>query len=501
MLFALPFPAFAEAAFACATATQLVAASSIPALPAFFRMLRPVRAGHWKWLLLHVWVAGAEPRHTRQGCRHPCVSAASRLAQPFCTRPPDLFGSVLLDVLLLVSLRRRMPQMGNRRQPNRRSGRLSGPPPDDDLDTTDPAAPADAVVPGASVFRISEIGIQDSNLPQVNTPDDIAHLAYELVRQLGNNYSWVITLATSYVKFLSRADRVQCEDARATFLATYNALAPSTLQHYVYQRLDVAFSNFSEVGQVFVNITSGEPDCATQCWEAILRLYPLDSVLMTHLQLARCVSGAVAGPVSSQHSDVQAWFTQMIKLRRQFYADSKFSLDDLMASLMLASLGSSDDPYLRAASVAIKTSIEHAHAEDPDDVTLDFASIKTITVNKVRHRNGPASHTSSAEVLSANVARGRSPGPVRRHACTHCPVHCPARPGAASHPRRSDKSPSVYSASSASPRYLHDDDFDTEATIAALQARVNSLESQQQAQHLTIQSAFFQDPPVDSDQD
>ena len=41
--------------------------------------------------------------------------------------------------------------------------------------------------------------------------------------------------------------------------------------------------------------------------------------------------------------------------------------------------------------------------------------------------------------------------------------------------------------------------FDTEATIAALQARVNSLESQQQAQHLTIQSAFFQDPPVDSD--
>ena len=126
-------------------------------------------------------------------------------------------------------------------------------------------------------------------------------------------------------------------------------------------------------------------------------------------------------------------------------------------------------------------------------------AIKTITVHKVRHLNGPASHTSSAEVFCANVARGRRPGPVRRHACTHCPVHCPARPGAASHPRRRDKSLSVLSASSESPRPLHDDDFDTEATIAALQARVNSLESQQQAQHLTIQSAFFQDPPVDSD--
>ena len=103
MFLALPLPAFAEAAFACATATQLVAASSIPALPAFFRMLRPVRAGHWKWLLLHVWVAGAEPRHTRQGCRHPCVSAAFRLSQPFCTRPPDIWGSVPLGVLLLSS--------------------------------------------------------------------------------------------------------------------------------------------------------------------------------------------------------------------------------------------------------------------------------------------------------------------------------------------------------------------------------------------------------------
>ena len=58
MLFALPFPALAEAECACATATQLVAASSILAFPAFFRMLRPVRAGHWKWLLLHVWIAG-----------------------------------------------------------------------------------------------------------------------------------------------------------------------------------------------------------------------------------------------------------------------------------------------------------------------------------------------------------------------------------------------------------------------------------------------------------
>ena len=39
--------------------------------------------------------AGAEPRHTLPGCRHPCVSAASRLARPFCTRPPDFWERIL----------------------------------------------------------------------------------------------------------------------------------------------------------------------------------------------------------------------------------------------------------------------------------------------------------------------------------------------------------------------------------------------------------------------
>ena len=103
MFFALPFPALAEAAFACATATQSVVSKSIPAHPAFFTMLRPAHAARWKRVLQHVLGAGAEPRHTRQGCRHPCVSAAFRLSQPFCTRPPDIWGSVPLGVLLLSS--------------------------------------------------------------------------------------------------------------------------------------------------------------------------------------------------------------------------------------------------------------------------------------------------------------------------------------------------------------------------------------------------------------
>ena len=99
MFVALPCRLFAEAASACATATQRVGFQACR-MPAFPKMLRPLRAGRWKRLLLHARAVGAEPRHTLQGCRHPCVSAASRLAQPFCTRPPDLYGSVSLDILL-----------------------------------------------------------------------------------------------------------------------------------------------------------------------------------------------------------------------------------------------------------------------------------------------------------------------------------------------------------------------------------------------------------------
>ena len=71
MFLALPFPAFAEAAFACATATQLVGVSSIPAFPAFSRMLRPARAPCCKQELVCARAVGVEPRHTRTGCPHP----------------------------------------------------------------------------------------------------------------------------------------------------------------------------------------------------------------------------------------------------------------------------------------------------------------------------------------------------------------------------------------------------------------------------------------------
>jgi hypothetical protein len=90
MFVALPCRLFAEAASACATATQRVGFQACR-MPAFPKMLRPLRAGRWKRLLPHARAVGAEPRHTLQGCRHPCVSAASRLAQPFCTRPPDFW--------------------------------------------------------------------------------------------------------------------------------------------------------------------------------------------------------------------------------------------------------------------------------------------------------------------------------------------------------------------------------------------------------------------------
>ena len=78
-------------------------------------MLRPVRANRCKRWLLHVRAAGAEPRHTRPGCRHPCVSAASRLTQPFCTRPPDLSGAYPLDVLLPAVLFSPLPELAQRR--------------------------------------------------------------------------------------------------------------------------------------------------------------------------------------------------------------------------------------------------------------------------------------------------------------------------------------------------------------------------------------------------
>ena len=107
---------------------------------------------------------------------------------------------------------------------------------------------------------------------------------------------WVLLLATSHSSFLTPAEQVRCAANLLTFLTAYNCLASDTLQHYVYQRLQFIFSEFSDVGHVFIEVDSAQPNCATLCWEAILNLFPLDSVLLTHLQLAQCVQRAINGP-------------------------------------------------------------------------------------------------------------------------------------------------------------------------------------------------------------
>ena len=166
MFIVLLVPAFAEAGSAFATATQQVVALSIPALPAFLRMLRLVCVGRRRRLLPRAQEAGAEPRHTLQGCCHPCVSAASRLVQPFCTRPPDFSGAYHLVVLLRAVpipsslLWRNRPRSmasfaGSRGQ--KRQDR-SGPSDVEDEDTV----PASS---GTTVPRTSDLNHQDSDLP------------------------------------------------------------------------------------------------------------------------------------------------------------------------------------------------------------------------------------------------------------------------------------------------------------------------------------------------
>ena len=123
MFVALDTGLFAEAVFACATAAQLlvlqpcrlIARTSCAGMPALSQVLRPLRAGRWKRLLPHARVAGAEPGHTPQGCRHPCVFAAFRLAQPFCTRPPDFSGAYHWASYYFLHRRRSSPRHPKRR--------------------------------------------------------------------------------------------------------------------------------------------------------------------------------------------------------------------------------------------------------------------------------------------------------------------------------------------------------------------------------------------------
>ena len=229
---------------------------------------------------------------------------------------------------------------------------------------------------GTTAFRTSDLNVSDSDLRKAKDPIHIAHVAFDLPNKLGRQYSWVLLLAPSHGKFLSPAHKVRCASDRLRFLAAFNELAADTLQHYVWRRLEHIFSDFTDVGHLFLEVDADQPNCATLLWEAILKLFPLDSALMTHLQLAQCVKRAIKGPSAPTSDGVQVWFNNMAELRRQFYADPNFSLDHLLASLMLESLASSDDRSLHAASVKIKAQLELQHEESPSDVQIDLPTMR-----------------------------------------------------------------------------------------------------------------------------
>ena len=168
--------------------------------------------------------------------------------------------------------------------------------------------------------------------------------------------------------------------------------------------------------------------------------------------------------------------------------------------MLLASLASSPDPSLFAASVKIKTQLARQHADNPSTVQLDLSTTKRSAVAQVQLRAPPRD---SPEVFSTAVSRGRNPG-LERHpramSCKNCPIHCPGHfPNAArakSRDKSRDKSPSVYSSDV---DCLYDDDLADEPLISALQARVAGIETEQRAQRLAIEGAFLRDPHVDSD--
>ena len=112
---------------------------------------------------------------------------------------------------------------------------------------------------GTALFRTSDIAFSDAVLRKVTDPVHIAHVAFDLPNKLGNQYSWVLLLAPSHNSFLKAAEQVRCAANRLTFLMAYNRLATHTLQHYVYQRLQYIFSEFSDVGHVFIDVDSAQP--------------------------------------------------------------------------------------------------------------------------------------------------------------------------------------------------------------------------------------------------
>ena len=161
-----------------------------------------------------------------------------------------------------------------------------------------------------------------------------------------------------------------------------------TLEDVLYRRLQMLWDPFTDALKVFQKHTASQPRCAQKVWEALLTAFPLDHKSMQTSLLARELARMMRWDGDTPRA-VNLHFNSIVELHHTLNFIGDLSVEDVLQSVLLATLRASPNASLRAAYHAVIDAVD-------DDKELTFALIQDHCAREIRRttrdpdRHGPA---------------------------------------------------------------------------------------------------------------
>ena len=161
-----------------------------------------------------------------------------------------------------------------------------------------------------------------------------------------------------------------------------------TLEDVLYRRLQMLWDPFTDALKVFQKHTASQPRCAQKVWEALLAAFPLDHKSMQTALLARELARMMRWDGDTPRA-VNLHFNSIVELHHTLNFIGDLSVEDVLQSVLLATLRASPNASLRAAYHAVIDAVD-------DDKELTFALIQDHCAREIRRttrepdRHGPA---------------------------------------------------------------------------------------------------------------
>jgi hypothetical protein len=221
----------------------------------------------------------------------------------------------------------------------------------------------------------------------VKKHEDFPRHIFRLFLLLGIQFRWLLTRGT-LGRALVTAEEATIDDAKEkTWMETYDT-DRDTLEDVLYRRLQTLWEPFTDALKVFQQHTASQPRCAQKVWEALLTAFPLDHKSMQTSLLARELARMMRWEGDTPRA-VNLHFNSIVELHHTLHFIGDLSVEDVLQSVLLATLRASPNASLRAAYHSVIDAVD-------DDNELTFALIQERCARECRRttrepdRHGPA---------------------------------------------------------------------------------------------------------------